>query len=684
MPTPRSTTLLHLPLQLLLLFLIGSAMPAFAQEKIHLTGSVGASVLQPLGTFDALGGVPTPGGLTFQSEGVSVQPWFWLGADAQFLEDQPQLRFGGRLGMHWYGMDYRADERLPIATENGGTYLATLDHQLGLTFTTVFLEPYVRYQITDWFAVEGGLPFQITMGSDHEQTMRFADPPNLPFLDGSTVITTGQGTIPGLSSLVPSLSLGAEAMIPLNRTRTIMLAPRVGATIPITAWETEAGLRTLALSGGLGVRYHLGEVEPDPNYDKQGRFLDTTTVRDTVAILSSRVEQDTVLLVNTLVEEYPNGDTVNVLITRRYQRLIPKPPAVLKAAVRLVFEMENGEVIDEARLDVTTVERTRTVPVLPVVVFNEGESSLPDRYRQLSPDVARRWKEQLALKQTMVHWQYHVLNIVGTRMQQDRRTSITLISYDDGTADGAILNAKRTAVLKEYLTSTFRIPPSRVRVDNRRGQASQQPWVFLADESRALLGPVTAIDTVIDLRLPRVRITPDVVTEAGLRSWQVIMTKDGDIVAARTGEGSVPATLIWDMNEDLVPVQSVKGPPVLVTLSVTDKEGTTEESEPGRVVVKDEGGAALDGINAKRTEVLRWIGADYFHTPDRELFGLTPEFDRIEVYPSASRREDFFVVNAPATVHPIGEMTWFRVGLHPAERPLFDHAEVYIKSERRP
>ena len=655
-----------------------------AQERVTLTGSAGASLLQPLGTFNALGGVPTPGGLTFQSQGTTIQPWFWFGADAQFIEDQPAWRFGARVGAHWYGLDYQADERLPIATEDGGTYLATLDHQLGLTFMTVFVEPYVRYHVADWLALEGGLPFQITMGSDHQQTMQFADPPGLPFLDGSTVITTGQGAIPGLSSLVPSVSLGAEGMFPLTRTGSLVLAPRIGATLPITAWETEAGLRTLALSGGLGIRYRLWETAPDPRFDEEGRYRDTTIVRDTVAILSSRVARDSVALVNTLVEEYPNGDTVNVLVTQRYQRLIPKPPAVLKAAVKLVFEMEDGQVIDEARLDVTTVELTRTVPILPVVVFNEGESSLPDRYRRLSPETARRWNESRSLQQTLIHWQYHVLNVIGSRMRRDRRTSITLISYDDGTADGAILNAKRTAVLKEYLTATFRLPASRVKVDNRQGQASQQPWVFLADESRDLLGPITAVDTVVDLRLPKVRITPDVVTESGLRSWVVTMTKGDDTVAVRSGDGDVPSTLIWDMNEDLVPVQSVQGPPILVALAVTDKEGTTELSPPGRVVVKDEGGAALDGINAKRTEVLRWIGADYFHTPDIELFGLTPEFDRIEVYPSASRREDFFVVDAPATVNPVDAMTWFRVGLYPAERPLFDHAEVYIKSERRP
>jgi hypothetical protein len=79
------------------------------------------------------------------------------------------------------------------------------------------------------------------------------------------------------------------------------------------------------------------------------------------------------------------------------------------------------------------------------------------------------------------------------------------------------------------------------------------------------------------------------------------------------------------------------------------------------------------------TYVLRWIGPDYLHTPDLELFGLNPRFDHIYVYPSATRREDFFVCDAPATVMPVGAPAWFRDGLQDPERVLFDHAEVYVK-----
>ena len=668
----------------LVVLLCAVATPSIAQENIDVHASVGASFIAPLGQFSALGGVPTPSELTFTSSAVSLQPRFTLGADAEFLPKMPALRFGGRVGMQWYQLDYGATERVPIATEDGGTYPATLGHELDLSFGALFIEPYAQYQVYNWLAVDAGLPFQIPLGSDYTQTMQFTDPPGLPFLDGSTVITTGAGAVPGLSALVPSLSLGAEGAVPINARGSLMLMPRAGMTIPITAWETESGIRTIAFSLSIGVRFLLREWPDDPRVDAMGRVLDTTVVRDTVVILSSKVTTDSVFLASTSTEEYPNGDTVNVLLRRRYQKLIPKPPSVLKASVALAFELEDGTLIDEARLTVRTVERTRTVPILPVVVFDESGTSIPGRYRQLSEEQARVWTSPAALREQGVHWQYHVLNIIGERLRTSQGSRIDLISYDDGTEQGAALNAQRTASVQEYLTKTFGIAKSRVGIDNRRGQASQQPWVFIADESRAVLAPITATDTILESRLPRVRIRPDVVSETRLRSWVIAMSKGADTLTQRRGEGGAPGRMIWDMNDDISPEATMQGAPVLVTLTVVDREGSVKRSEPGRVVVKGASNESRPDVSAARTEVLRWIGPDYLHTSDLELFGLAPEFDRIDVYPSASRREDFFVVQAPATVHPVGAAAWFRQGLHPAELRLFDHAEVYTKRERRP
>ena len=104
----------------LVALLCAAVTPSLAQEKIDVYASFGAAFVAPLGSFSALGGVPTPSDPTFTSSAVSMQPWFTLGADAEFLPKMPALRFGGRVGIQWYLLDYGASEQVPIATEDGG------------------------------------------------------------------------------------------------------------------------------------------------------------------------------------------------------------------------------------------------------------------------------------------------------------------------------------------------------------------------------------------------------------------------------------------------------------------------------------------------------------------------------------------------------------------------------------
>jgi hypothetical protein len=316
--------------------------------------------------------------------------------------------------------------------------------------------------------------------------------------------------------------------------------------------------------------------------------------------------------------------------------------------------------------------------VLPLVVFDEGGANLPSRYVSLDPRTAKEWTVDKALT-AGEHWQYHVLNIAGARLRADAGTSVDLIAYDDGTPQGKAIAEKRVASVRDYLHKTFGLADKQVTMSLRNGQSSQQPWVFVVDTTRRVLAPIQATETVTETQLPRVRIAPDVVSEAGLRAWTLTMSQADRSVYQDSGTGKLPATLIWDMNESLK-ADDAFATSVAVQLRVMDMEGALAQSEPGLVTIK--GSATQDKPIAQqtRTEVLRWIGADYLYTPDVDVFGVSPSFDRIDVYPSASRRSDYFIVEAPATVHPVGATVWFREGLQVPERSLFDHAEVYTRS----
>ena len=153
-----------------------------------------------------------------------------------------------------------------------------------------------------------------------------------------------------------------------------------------------------------------------------------------------------------------------------------------------------------------------------------------------------------------------MLNVVGSRLRDNRTASVTLISYDDGTTEGEQISSRRSRSIKDYLITTFGVDDARVQIEDRRGQASQEPWVFIQDENRDVLGPVTAKDTLSETSMPSVRISPDVVSEEGVRQWRVLLVHDGEVVDSILGYGDVPSSLVWDPNEQLDPAAVFNAP----------------------------------------------------------------------------------------------------------------------------
>jgi hypothetical protein len=513
-----------------------------AQHDVDVNAGAGVSISTLLGTMSPIPGIPSPGPLTFTPQGSSTLPLFQLGVDLPIVS---LFRFGGRLGYTSYQFDLSANENLPIATEGGEIYPATIRHDLSKSYSAVILEPYIRAEPLPWLGAQIGIPLYIPASTDYVQTQQFVDPPGLPFADGSTTQVTGSGQIPGMAAIVPGISIQADGLFPMLPDRTLMLNPFVGIATQISSWNTGTAMRTLSFNVGVGVRYRYTAPPPPPE-----PIRDTTVYRDTIVILSQRISNEVVELMTTTNDESRSGDTINVTIRQRYQRLIPKPPAVLQASLRLSFESEVGGISKEARLIVTKVQRTRVVPLLPVVVFDDGETRIPDRYRRITTAEARGWTERESMMTPDVHWQYHVLNVVGDRLRKMASSKIELIAYDDGTEEGRRVASERLLSVQRYIMAAFGIAERRLVIDLRHGQASQQPWVFLGDETRTLLKPLVVTDTIIESRLPRVRLSPDVVSEAGLRSWIVQTYNHGSLIKTFEGRGATPATLIWDMGED--------------------------------------------------------------------------------------------------------------------------------------
>lgn len=127
---------------------------------------------------------------------------------------------------------------------------------------------------------------------------------------------------------------------------------------------------------------------------------------------------------------------------------------------------------------------SETLPLLNYVFFDEGNTALPGRYTLLSKNQAADFNEaQLqnevaadgtgrSSRQLSVY--YNILNIVGARMKANPEIGITLSGASKA---GPEEGREFAANIKNYLTTVFEIPESRIAINGRTKPVnpSEQP-----------------------------------------------------------------------------------------------------------------------------------------------------------------------------------------------------------------
>jgi outer membrane protein OmpA-like peptidoglycan-associated protein len=165
-----------------------------------------------------------------------------------------------------------------------------------------------------------------------------------------------------------------------------------------------------------------------------------------------------------------------------------------------------------------------TFPLINSVFFNAESTEIPARYILLNEDQATAFKEtQLqegqpdnlnngrSTRQLAVY--HNILNIMGDRMRNNPKSTITLIGASDkNPAEGKIMAGN----VKQYLVSVFGIDGSRISINGRDKPAisSEQPG---ADKELALLREE-------DHRVDIVSTSPELLMQVGGSSSAFLKT----------------------------------------------------------------------------------------------------------------------------------------------------------------
>ncbi|MBL7997261.1 MAG: OmpA family protein [Candidatus Kapabacteria bacterium] len=477
------------------------------------------------------------------------------------------------LGIRATLMDQRASLLASERTKMFSTILnapvdKSFEHRIDTRLTTIGIEPMMNINPA------GGLRFHAGMRLAYMSDIQYSQRESIiedgyVFLDNQLRTRNElSGTLSATNALQTAVLLGASIEFPLNRVRTVMLAPELFYHIGVSNLAPDISWRANAIRLGIALKF---ADPPVPAGNTPLIPLPPVTAPDkplaTVATPAATVPAATPA------------------------QPAPEPLPVLTLRAVAVDEQDNETPLRSIRIE--EVISTEHKPLLTYVFFDERSSELPPRYTLLRPDQHAFFTERSATASPdVLDIYHHVLNIIGRRMLNAPLATLTLTGCTDGTASESSapqLARRRAETVKKYLTSVWRIPAQRISVDVRavpqnpsRSQGgdtllshAENRRVEITSTDDAITAPVTVRDTVQNISPKRVRFYPVLSPVRPLASWDLRTAKDGESIAR--GGATLGERIEHDIRMTMLTNSNEFTPTLTATLASTDNVLSAEK-----------------------------------------------------------------------------------------------------------
>lgn len=277
------------------------------------------------------------------------------------------------------------------------------------------------------------------------------------------------------------------------------LSPEFLASIPLTSESRNGSLRTISLRMGMSLRFRPPPAAPPPP---------------------------------------------------------PPPPPLLATTIRTSPPV--------VAVTITEYDSTEFLPLLNQVFFSEGSDAIPSRYQLISQEKSVRFDKSDSLLRygTALDVYYHVLNIVGRRLQEQVGATLTINGYRNSRERDVRLGLRRAEAVRRYLVSVWGINPRRLSVTgnalppNPAREVSMEGFeensrVELIASDPNITRPWVRIHTQGIATPSRLVFFPRVESEAGIEGWSLeIVQQESEPWRVISGAGSPPDSIVWSWRSD--------------------------------------------------------------------------------------------------------------------------------------
>lgn len=513
------------------------------------------------------------------------------------------LYLSNRLGMTDIGARMNAVEQI------GGTFLltgqsypqikdtmASVDHRINSKLMMFNYEPTLSLRFFNKLALDLGMKFGYLFMSRFDQEEVLKEPDNVTFMSGSRIRNSlTNELIPEVNSFQMFGVIGASYDLPVSK--DMYLTPELRYNVPIIDISNAPVAvsdywKASTFQFGLALKIPIYPAPPPPSapdtiYRQEYKYDTTVVVERNVKEEVKFDRRESSIISN--FDKSENVVYVTETITEYYTRYVLKVIG-LQAKVKTYGVNPDGTTTNRPLIIIEELEVEEGFPLLTHVFFDQGKYLLNESVLKLfKPEEADRFDES-KLDWNVIDIYSNLLNIIGSRMRKYPDATITITGCNNNVTSDEInnqtLSIARANIVRDYLISTWKIEPPRIKIKRRNLPESpsntnspdgiiENQRAEISSDRFEVIQPVYLNEIFKSSNPPKIVIKPEVKAEAGLMKYEVSINQGAKNLRRYAGE-DLPDSLVWFVEPNPVPSTEED---VVVQLTAYDNESQKATSE---------------------------------------------------------------------------------------------------------
>lgn len=428
-------------------------------------------------------------------------------------------------------------------------------HTIDSYISSLGIQGLYSYNFYKEFSGHLGFRFGFPVSATYKQKEEIVNPVDRgTFPDGTRIRNQNSGNIPEVNGLQMSVNLGLSYELPLNRKKWLFLVPELfyGYNFTNIVKDVDWNLHTLRL--GAAIKYRIPPPPPPP---PPPPLLPPDP-------------------------DYP---------------MPPRPPEIF-ADLEVVQLDSNKNVQKDFKIKIEDFTSLNLRPLLNYIFFDENSSEIPNRYHKLKKSETENFTLKRLANLDVLPTYYHILNIVGKRLNEIPGANITLIGTNQNFNEekGNIqLSERRALAVKDYLVNIWNVNEKQIKIvsrnlpkepanNNELGGPDENRRVEIVSDDWRILEPVITGDTIRKISETAFHFIPKIKSDAGLEEWSIDVKQNNKRLIKFFGEKPTDK-IEWQINQKDTSSPRQSGI-VEVVLSAKDKLGQEAKSSPKKISIE--------------------------------------------------------------------------------------------------